>query len=144
LDDHAASEMLAFRMNTVRLRLLALGGIVTKVHLPAKATSSELWSAVDTFEKGFQRQRGKVSLFNLPSRAYYGYSGYETSYGQDRFLNPRFHTFDVHHIWPETLGGPTVGWNVLPLPKNIHLFELHQMIDSFVRETAVGQRIRLL
>ena len=143
-EDRFVAEIIGVKLAIVRGRLRALRGVATKKRLLRKAPTSQLWDAADAFEREYQRRRGKVSLFKLPTKAYYGYSGYEQPYGSDKFLNPRYRTFDVHHIWPETLEGPTTGWNVMPLPKHLHLFELHKIIAALVRDTQPGQMIRLL
>ena len=144
--DRIMREIISANVIEVERRLRLLGGVVTKQDLPFKASTAKLWQAFD----GLMQRRAshlppeRRGTFGLSEKAYFGYGGYATPYGPGRYLNPNYHTYDVHHVWPETLGGPTEGWNVVPLPKNVHLFTLHPILDDLVRRSAAGTHIRLL
>ena len=144
--DRVARDMTQSRLMEVATVLAQVGGLVTKRDLTSKATNSDLWKAVDEYVECWLKRRGIRSPLGLPERAYNMYPDYARPYDDrgTRFVNPKYRIFDVHHIWPETLGGPTKGWNLLPLPKHQHLFYLHPVINELVRESRPGTKIRLL
>jgi hypothetical protein len=144
--DKVTRGMLQERLVRVHAELRKRGGVVTKLSLPRKDPTWKLWQAVESYTKDWLHRHGIVSTLGLPERAYNMYAGYATPYDPsgDKYLNPHFKTFDVHHIWPEAFGGETVGWNVIPLPKDIHLYRLHPQIDSLLRITKPGTQIKLL
>ena len=119
--NHIVRDSTFAKLAEADAHLRRFGGIVTKLDLPAKAPSSALWKADEAYMRSWLALHGIQSKLHLPDKAYYQYPDYAVPYGNEaaKFLNPTYHFFDVHHIWPETLGGPTEGWNVIPLPKNI-------------------------
>jgi len=135
--DDLMREMALEKLHEVEFQLRLRGGVVTKIRLAAKTPNARLWEAEDQYEIDRARRRGRLGLLGLQAKA-------TCQYGDYLDTNPRFRYLDVHHIWPETLGGPTEGWNVLPLPKSAHLHRLHPILDELVRQTEPGTRIRLL
>jgi len=135
--DSLMREMAIEKLSEVEFQLRLGGGVVTKIRLPAKTPSARLWEVEDEYEIKRASRRGCLGSLQLRAKA-------TCQYGEYLDTNPRFHYLDVHHIWPETLGGPTVGWNVLPLPKSAHLHLLHRILDELVRQTDPGTRVRLL
>lgn len=130
-----------------KLQRLSPQGVVTKIKLPIKATSATLWRAFDNrlLQRAAQHQPGHKPLA-LPLRA--TKNAYQR-YAAEAFLQAggkysRTRNADVHHIWPETLGGPSSGWNLVPLPPFQHHDGLHPILDRIVRQSADGQRFRLL
>ena len=122
-------------------------GVVTKIHLASKAPTFRLWAEFDQYlrERGQRRDpryvpmclplgATKQSFQRNPVEAYLDQNGkYE-----------RTQNADLHHIWPETLGGPTVGWNLVPLPPFQHHDVFHLILDPIVRQSEEGQRFRLV
>jgi len=129
------------------LRQRSPPGVVTKIKLPFKANSAALWRAFDErLRQRAAQSRPGYKPMPLPMQAT---KDPFQRYDADAFLQAdgkyaRTRNADVHHIWPETLGGPTVGWNVVPLPPFQHHDILHPILDRIVRESEEGQRFRLL
>jgi hypothetical protein len=142
-------DMIRQKLQEVDFRLRQLGGVVTKRHLEAKVTSGRLWRAEDAWQIDWARRRGGIgpitaALLAMPPNRRPNLARATSQYHDLFEVNPRFRHYDVHHIWPETLGGPTEGWNVLPLSKAIHLAVLHPILDDLVRQAQPGTRVQLV
>jgi len=147
--DEIMRSVLEENLRLVREHLLRLPtpGVVTKVRLLAKAPTSRLWAEFDRYlrERGQRRNAGYVPMplplsatkrafSRNPVEAYIDYNGkYEHTQNAD-----------LHHIWSETLGGPTIGWNLVPLAPFQHHEVLHPILDAVVRQSKENQRFRLV
>lgn len=121
-------------------------GVVAKIKLLEKAGTAPLWREWDARlrQHAALRQPGARPL-SLPMRAtkdaFRRYDAEAMLQAAGRYQHTR--NADLHHIWPETLGGPSTGWNLVPLPPIQHHDILHPIIDQIVRKSLDGQRFRL-
>jgi hypothetical protein len=147
--DPVMREVVLENLREVNRQLLFLQprGVVTKIKLPCKSPSSTLWREFDRYLKrralrrnpGYQPwalplQATKDAFQRNPVVAFLEHDG--------KYEHTR--NADVHHIWPETLGGPSIGWNLVPLPPFQHHDVLHPVLDHIVRESPEGQRFQLV
>jgi hypothetical protein len=142
--DRILQEVAAENMAEVQGRLGMKGGVVVKLDLAFKTDTATLWRALDNRMRLRAARLGRLGALNLPEKSFYTYDAKGDSSGGYPDWLFRFRKYDVHHIWPEALEGPTEGWNLVALPKDVHLGVLHPILDDIVRRTAAGQRVRLL
>lgn len=144
--DQIMRSVVEENLEAVRQHLLLQSGVVTKHHVPKEPTS-RLWQEFEKHlrERALRQKPGYVPMA-LPL------SATKHSFERNRFNayidhNGKYQrTFnaDVHHIWPETLGGPTTGWNLVSIPPFAHHDMFHPILDQIVRRSEEGQPFRLL
>jgi hypothetical protein len=142
--DRILQEVVAENISEVQGRLGMKGGVVTKLNLWAKTDTATLWRVLDDHMRCRAQRLGRLGDLDVPEKAFYSYNASGDSKGGYPDWLFRFKKYDVHHIWPEALEGPTEGWNLVALPKDVHLGALHPLLDDAVRRTAVGRRVRLV
>jgi len=147
--DSIMREVVEENLSRVRAKLQQLSppGVVTKKKLKHKASSALLWREFDKrLRKRAEQRKPEYTPWRLPMEATkYAFRRYDV----DAFIQAdgkydHTRNADIHHIWPETLKGPSKGWNLVPLPPFTHHDILHPILDRIVRESKEGQRFRLL
>jgi len=116
---------------------------MTKITLAQKASNAALWRELDARlrERAALRQPGRP-LLPLPMQATkdtFQRHDSEASLPADG-KHEQTRNADLHLIWPGALGGPTVGWSLVPLPAFQHHDFLHPILGDNVRRSDERQR----
>jgi len=139
-------------------------GVVIKQKTRSSDTD-RLREAFDQYLLERAKRRGRLGSLGLPSSAYIFRTAYEIAFPalqvqkdgdldklpsrrRGRAWPPyqRLKYSELHHVWPKELGGPEYeGWNLFPLPPDVHHLVVHG--KSYVAlvgdKQKIGERIRL-
>ena len=155
--DHILQSVLLENLRDVNDHLARLSppGIVTKQHIIKKPTPA-LWVAFDRGLLNRAHRHGHMpwvpeSKYTAPKPKNLAEEWRKAAfyrYDFDRFIphdgKYACHYDQVHHIWPETLGGKTEPWNLFPLDPFFHLYVLHRQFLLEVVAAPIGTRFVLV